>query len=152
MLEDDNINYGIYYQNFNSKVPETVRTKNVNTLICSLPLHLSEALTILCENSGLTLEEIAYQVNINDRTLRNWRKDSKNVRTPPLDMLVKFCYGLYLPPEICEYLWRCAGRVYRQNDYEQNYKKISEYYYLHDIETINIILKDYGLKQWTELL
>ncbi|RGB58903.1 hypothetical protein DW155_07875 [Lactococcus petauri] len=139
-----------FYDLFNLDVPEVERVKNRNMLLNSLSLCFGEAIKELCEKSGLVKKDIPDKVYLSVEMLRKWRKDTDNILNPELESVVKFCYGLYLPPEICEYLWYCLGRVYRKNDIEQAYKEVSQYYHLETLEETNEILKSFKLKIWQD--
>ncbi|WP_141920892.1 MULTISPECIES: hypothetical protein [Lactococcus] len=139
-----------FYDLFNLDVPEVERVKNRNMLLNSLSLCFGEAIKELCEKSGLLKKDIPDRVYLSVEMLRKWRKDTGNILNAELESVVKFCYGLYLPPEICEHLWYCLGHVYRKNDFEQSYKEVSQYYYLETLEEINEILKSFKLKTWQD--
>lgn len=138
-----------FYDWFNLDLSEIERIKNRNRLLSALPQNFGQTIQFLCEESGLDEEIIADLAFLSDRMIRKWKADENNTLQPKLENIVKFCHGLFLPGEVCEFIWLTLGHIYRNNEMEQSYKEISTYYHL-DLKEINSVLRDYGLKTWQE--
>lgn len=102
------------------------------------PASLSELLCLYMKNAGITVEELAFECKISERTLGAMR-NQKGYR-PKLRNLIAICICLHLKPSYSYRLLESAG--YRLTDsYEDTiYRCLLDNLYMCDLETSNKFL------------
>jgi len=148
MVSNHVIQNSIYYEQFKLGLDETLISKNTFYLLNSLSASFAHSVKYLNEHSGLSYEKIAEKCDISDKQIKAWEKDFSNkIQVKPINIL-RFCIALYLPPEICDFLFELKGTKLPRNEEGFIYNTIKNRYYSASIFEINDILESAHLKIW----